>query len=123
MRASSLDLRERVLAALDIGTSRATVAATFRVSERTIARWLARRQTGQPLAGGTGPGRPPRIPDDALPTLRAQLQAAPDATFAAYLQTWNAQQPAVSQSALVWAIQWLGWTRKKRRSTLANKTR
>lgn len=122
MRAYSLDLRERVLVALDGGTPRTTVASTFRVSERTIARWLARRTAGHALAGGTGPGRRPGIPNDALPALRAQLQAAPDATLAAHLQRWNAQHPVVSQSALVRAITRAGWTRKKRRSRLANKT-
>ena len=122
MRAYSLDLRERVLLALDSGTSRATVATTFRVSERTIRRWLARREAGQPLVGRTGPGRPAGITDAALPALRTQLQAAPDATLAGHLQTWNTTHAPVSQSALVRAIRRLGWTRKKRRSTLANKT-
>jgi transposase len=122
MRAYSVDLRERVLDAIDAGTSQAHVAATFRVSERTISRWLARRQMGQPLAGGTGPGRPHTIADTALPTLCAQLEAHPDATLAEHLAQWNTAHPPVSQSALVRAIRRTGWTRKKRRSTPASKT-
>jgi transposase len=121
MRAYSLDLRQRVLAALDSGTPRAAVARTFRVSERTIARWLTRRQSGAPIAGGAGPGRAHGIPDAALPSLRAQLATHPDDTLAEHLVTWNAQHPAVSQSALVRAIQRAGWTRKKRHSTLGSR--
>jgi len=122
MRAYSLDLRERVLAAVDAGTSRAQAAQTFRLSERTISRWVARRNAGSPLAGGTGPGRRHSIADAALPVLRIQLEACPDATLAEHLQQWNAAHPPVSQSALVRAIRRVGWTRKKRRSMPVSKT-
>jgi transposase len=121
MRAYSLDLRERVLAAVDGDTPRTTVACTFRVSERTIARWVARRRTGLPIAGGTGPGRTHGIPDADLPALRRQLEARPDATLADHLLEWNAAHPAVSQSALARAIKRARWTRKKRRSMRGNK--
>jgi transposase len=122
MRAYSLDLRERVLAVVDAGTPRATVATTFRLSERTIARWVARQRTGLPIVGQTGPGRRHGIPDSALPALRHQLEARPDATLAEHLATWNAQHPAVSQSALVRAIKRTNWTRKKRPSMPGSKT-
>jgi transposase len=123
MRAYSLDLRERVLAAVDRGTPYATVARTLRISERTIARWVARRQTGLPLVGGTGPGRRQGIPDAALPFLRQHLEAQPDATLSDHLAQCNTSHAPVSQSALARAIRRTGWTRKKRRSTPASKTR
>lgn len=122
MRAYSIDLRERVLAAIDAGTSQTQVATTFRISERTISRWLARRSAGQPLAGGTGPGRPHGISAAALPALCAQLEAQPDATIADHLAQWNAAHTPVSQSALVRAIRRTDWTRKKRRSMPVSKT-
>lgn len=122
MRAYSLDLRERVLAAVDGGTPRTTVAITFRVSERSIARWVVRRRTGLSIAGGTGPGRTHGIPDAALPALCRQLEARSDATLADHLIEWNATHAAVSQSALVRAIKRANWTRKKRLSTPVNKT-
>jgi transposase len=43
MRAYSIDLRERVVAAVDGGMSHAEVATTFQVSEPTIRRWLRRQ--------------------------------------------------------------------------------
>ncbi len=122
MRAYSCDLRERVLAAMDAGTRRADVAATFRISERTMTRWLARRRTGVPLAGSTGPGRTHGIAEAALPALRAQLEAHADATLAEHLTIWNAHHRPVSQSALVRAIKRANWTRNKRRFMPVSKT-
>jgi transposase len=113
MRAYSVELRKRVLAAVDAGISHTQAAATFRISERTISRWLSRRVDGPPLAGGTGPGRPPSIAARDLPALRAQLEAHPDATVAEHVALWKTQHPPVSQSALVRAIQRTNWTRKK----------
>jgi transposase len=53
MRAYSLDLRERVLAALDQGMPRAVAVITFAISLATIKRWLARRRAGQSLGALT----------------------------------------------------------------------
>jgi hypothetical protein len=123
MRASSLDVRERVLATIDAGTQRAQVAATFRVSERTISRWLTRRQAGGPIAGGTGPGRRHGLPDALLPAVRAHLAPHPDATIADHLRPWNAQHPAVSHAAFAHAVVRAGWTRQKRPSPHVSITR
>jgi transposase len=47
MRAYSMDLRERVLAAVDRGTPRKEIVPTLSVSEPTIRRYLRlRRETG-----------------------------------------------------------------------------
>ena len=58
MRAYSMDLRERVLAALDRGTPRKEIARTLGVSEPTIRRYLRlRRETGS-----VAPKPPPKRP-------------------------------------------------------------
>ena len=44
MRAYSMDLRERVVAAVDRGMTQEQAAATFGVSVNTVARYLARRR-------------------------------------------------------------------------------
>ena len=57
-RAYSLDLRERVVAAVDRGEDPAEVAQQFQITERTIWNWLAlRKQTGElkPRVGDVGP--------------------------------------------------------------------
>jgi transposase len=125
MRAYSLDLRERVLAALDRGMSRAVAVSTFAVSLASIKRWLARRRAGQSLAPRHPPGRTHTIPASELPALRARLEAAPDASLAAHMQWWNDAHPdrPVSHATIDRAIARLDWTRKKRPSALASATK
>lgn len=122
MRAYSLDLRERVLAALDGGMSRSEVSTTFKVSLSTIKRWLSRRRSGQPLAAPPPSGRKPIFSDTDLSVLRSRLQEAADASIAAHTQWWNDTSPErpVSPKTIERAIARLGWTRKKRPSVPAN---
>jgi transposase len=122
MRAYSLDLRERVLTAVDTGMPRAELLATFRISRGTLQRWLKRRRDGLPIAGRTGPGRPAAIRGPALAHLQAQLAAQPDATLEEHTATWNASQPPVSRATMARSLTRLKQTRKKRRSTPASKT-
>ena len=116
MRAYSVDLRQRVVAAVDAGTPRAEVARTFQVSLATIKRYLKQWREAGHLAPRTSPGRPPDIPAQQLPALEAQLAAHPDATLAQHCQHWQAAwgQP-LSRSAMRRAIKRLDWTRKKSR--------
>ena len=58
-RAYSLDLRERVVAAVASGQSCRAVAATFRVSVASVVKWSQRyRATGSPAARPMGGNRP-----------------------------------------------------------------
>src|SRR5215211_9136883 len=125
MRAYSLDLRERVLAALDRGMPRAAAVTTFTVSLATIKRWLARRRAGQSLAPRSSPGRAHIIPAAELPALRARLEVAPDASLAAHMHWWNQAHPKrpVSHATIDRAIARLDWTRKKRLSPPASATK
>jgi transposase len=122
MRAYSLDLRQRVLAALDRGMSRAEAVTTFAVSLSTIKRWVARHRAGLSLAPGRSPGRSLALGDAELQSLQTRLEAAPDATLDRHLEWWNAQHPerTVSRATLDRAITRLGWSRKKRRSVPVN---
>jgi transposase len=57
MKAYTIDLREKVLAALDRGMARHAVAETFDLDPSTIKRWLRlRRETGA-VAPRPIPGR------------------------------------------------------------------
>ena len=122
MRAYSLDLRERAVAALDAGTSRDEVCRLFKISHSTLKRWLGRRRTGLPLAAERPSGRTHTLTDIDLAELRERLKAAADATIAAHTQWWNDTHPThiVSPKTIERAITRLGWTRKKRVSAPAN---
>ncbi len=116
MRAYSIDLRERVVQAVEAGTSKAVVARTFQVSLATVKRYVAlSEQTGN-LTPKTSPGRTRRIRREADSALVAQLKAAPEATLQEHCETWQQSQGvSLSVSTMHRAIARVGWTRKKGR--------
>lgn len=113
-RAYSLDLRERALRALDAGLAAGEIERTFGITTRTLRRWRQRRASGQSLAPGQSPGRPPVIPPHQHAALRAQVAAHPDATLAEHCQRWQtAQQVSVSVAAMARTLTKVGITLKK----------
>src|SRR3712207_9478479 len=68
MRAYSMDLRERVVAAVDRGMTQEQAAALFGVSVNTVARYLARRRD-------TGSLAPTTYRHGAVPEKKRRLQA------------------------------------------------
>jgi transposase len=102
-RPYSLDLRERVVAAMIAGMSGREAAKHFRIGESTALRWVRRlRQTGSPEAKPMGGKRP-----FALAAHRewiiARLTAKPDLTLRALLAELRARGAKVSSFA-VWSI-------------------
>jgi len=123
--AFSLDLRKRVLAAVDGGLSRTEAAKRYQVGRATITEWVKlRRETGS-LVARQPPGRPRTIALADHEALRAQLSAQADASLALHAANWRAAHPSqpLSTATMSRAIRRLDWTRKKRRSTPASKTR
>ena len=83
MRSYSIDLRERVAAAVDDGEgAQRDIAATFRVSLSFVSRLLRRRREGGTLAPKPHGGSPPPAlgPDDRQ-RLDELIRAQPDATL------------------------------------------
>jgi transposase len=114
MRAYSIDLRQRVLHAIDHGTPRAEAAALFQVSLSTIKRYLKQRQVSGNLARKPVPGRPSRYGAALDVELPAQLTAHDDATLEQHCQLWEQTHgQRVSPATMSRAIARLGWTRKK----------
>jgi transposase len=113
MKGYSVDLRQRILAAVERGMPRREIVQTFGVSLGTIKRLLAKQRRGASLMPRTPPGRPATIAPDQYTALRAQLAAHPDATFAQHADLWNAAHgTTLSQLTVGRAIRRLGWTRK-----------
>jgi transposase len=116
MKAYSVDLRQRVLDAVDAGMPRPEAARLFQVSVATIKRYLKRRRETGSLTPGQSPGRTPEIGPDAYAALAAQVSAHPDATLAQHAATWRAEQgAAVSLWAVDRALGRAKITRKKSR--------
>src|SRR3954453_14215731 len=133
MRAYSMDLRERIVAAVDVGATQPEAAARFGVGLRTVERYLARRRSTGSLAvdrqpGGDraaapararqpgGPPRPlgrtgqrprpePKVRQQLQAWLPARLDAAADATLAEHVAAFiTAGGQPVSRSAMSRAI-------------------
>jgi transposase len=91
-----MDLRERVVAAVDRGMTQEQVAATFGVSVNTVARYLVRRRT-------TGTLAPTRYRHGPVPEKKRRLQAwlparlavAADATLAEHAAAFVADEGVV----------------------------
>jgi transposase len=78
-----MDLRERVVAAVDAGLTQSQAAAVFGVSLRTVERYLARRRaTGSLAASEQRHGPEPTVRRRLLAWLPDRLAAAADATLA-----------------------------------------
>jgi len=125
MNPYSEDLRTRILAAVDAGMTKSQAARVFAVSRSTVKLYAQRRRETGSLAPTPRAAPPPSlIGPEQTATLRAQLDAAPDATLAMHCTTWEqAQGVRVSVSTMHRAIARLDWTRKKRRSPRQNATR
>jgi transposase len=116
MSGYSLDLRERVLAAVARGMPRAEVLTTFAMSSGSLKRWRTKQRRSEDLRPGTPPGPQPTITPAAHGDLETQLAAHPDATLAEHATRWHAAHgTTVCQWTVGRAIGGLGWTRKKRR--------
>lgn len=122
MNAYSIDLRLRVLSAVDASTARREVAQTFGVSLSTIERLVrARREQGH-VTPKSRPGLARHIGPAQHADLEALLRAQPDATLEAHALTWEQHGRRVSASTLCRALQRAGWTRKKSRCAPARET-
>ncbi len=124
MKAYSIDLRERIVSAVDAGMPKSVASRTFQVSRATVNNYLAlRRDTGAISPRPTGGDYRSRILPAEYPVLLAQLEAMPDATLAEHCEAWErSQQVRVSIYVMHRAILRADWTRKKRRHGRRSKT-
>ncbi len=121
MKAYSIDLRERVLAACDAGdATREQVAARFAVSVPWIRKLLRRRrETGSIEPKPRGGGRAPAFDAEAAARLREAVRADDDATLE---ELARAAGVSCCVSAVHRALARLGVTRKKSRGGRPSRT-
>jgi transposase len=86
-----MDLRERVVAAVDAGMTQPQAATRFGVSLRTVERYLARRRaTGSLAATEQRHGPQPKVRQQLQAWLPARLVSAADATLAEHAASFVA---------------------------------
>src|SRR5512142_947474 len=116
MKAYSVDLRAKVLQAVDQGHPREQIIKLLGVSRATIKRYLKQRRETGTVAPKAIPGRPPKKLGPLQAELVAQLQAHDDLRLEDQCRLWEQSHGVrVSTSTMSRAIQRVGWTRKKRR--------
>ncbi len=113
-RAYSLDLRERVVAAVEAGQSCRSVAKTFVVSVASVVKWSQRhRQSGSAAARPVG-GRRGYAVAEERDWLLARIAQKPDLTLRALLLELKDRGMVVSYYALWHFLQHEGITFKKK---------
>jgi transposase len=117
-----MDLRERMVRAVEAGASRRATAARFGVSPSCVIKLVQRwRRVGtlapEPVRGG----RRAKLADHAE-RVEALLAAAPDSTLAELQARLAAEGIAVSPSAISRFLKACGLTRKKRPRTPPSRT-
>lgn len=118
----SLDLRERIVKAVDEGQSSEEVAERYEIGERTVRRYVQRRKERGNLEADVSPGRPREI--DQETALLKQSEKYPDATLEKHCERWEKHKKVkVSPATLCRSLQRLGQTRKKRPSVPLNVTK
>ncbi len=118
MNAYSLDLRLKVLDAIDGGIPRKEVVRTFGISMPTLERYLRRRRQTGDLAPKPSPGRTPSICStvEERRMLWEQLEENYDVTLERHCELWEIKWGVkVSISTMSRAVRKLGWTFKKSR--------
>src|SRR5260370_11852243 len=116
MRAYSLDLRERIVRAVDTGQSQREAARRFRVGVSSVKRYLQQRQQRGSLQRRLIPGGQRRIGREQEAVVWARLEAAPEATLAEHCVWWEqTQSQRVSVATMARAIGPLGGTAKNAR--------
>lgn len=114
MKAYSLDLRERVVRAVDQGYKRTDIGKLFGVSSTIKQYLMQRRETGH-MRRKPMPGCPAKKGAPLQAGLVAQLEVHPDATLDMHCQLWEQTSGArISTSTMSRAIRRVGWTGKKK---------
>lgn len=120
MRGYSLDLRERIVAAVGTGQSKTAVSERFGVSLSTVKRYLKRRAQGE-LAPSRHPGRPQRLDGKGCKVLQRQVEAHHDWTLERHAaELMKETDIAIKKSSVGNYLKRLGITHKKRASLPAN---
>ena len=121
MKALSLDLRQRIVAALEAGQKRKEIAARFDVSEASVYRLQRQWRRQGDLTPRKHPGRQPAFSSEDLAQLQDLLTQQSDPTGASLADAWQASSGRrVGLSTLHRALHRLKLSYKKSAASPAN---
>ena len=114
MSGYSVDLRRRIVSAVESGVSKAQAARTFSVSLSSVKRYVEKAHRGESLTPKKRPGAAPKLDEKAMKLLEQDLEERPFATLKErcdYVEVMTGL--SVSRSTVCRAIARIGPTRKK----------
>ncbi len=114
MSGYSVDLRRRIVSAVEGGMSKAQAARTFSVSLSSVKRYVEKAHRGESLAPKKRPGSALKLDDRAMKLLEEDLKERPFVTLQERCDYVEAMTGlCVSRSTMCRAIARIGPTRKK----------
>ena len=114
MRALSLDLRQRIVAAAEEGMTQTQIAQRFAVTQPTVSRILKQWHAEHDLSEKPKSGRPPRIAAEQLPELEALVASRTDWTLSELADAWQERfDTRIGLSTLWRTLQKRRFTHKK----------
>ena len=123
MKAYSVDLREKIVAAVGRGMSKAQAARTFGVGATSVKRYVKLAEEGKPLTPGKAPGKKGKLSGNAMNLLEEDLHSRPTVTYEKRADLlWELLAVKVSKSTICRMVRRLGYTRKKDRWVLRKET-
>ena len=114
MSGYSVDLRRRIVSAVEGGMSKARAARTFSVSLSSVKRYVDKAKRGESLASKKRPGSAPKLDQKAMRLLEEDLRERPFASLqerCEYVELMTGL--SVSRSTMCRTIARIGPTRKK----------
>jgi transposase len=114
MSGYSVDLRRRIVSAVEHGMAKAQAARAFSVSLSSVKRYIQKAKRGESLAPKKRPGSTPKLDEKARKLLEDDLRERPYLTLQERCEYIGLMTGlSVSRSTVCRAIARLGTTRKK----------
>ena len=123
MKAYSVDLREKIVAAVGHGLSKAQAARTFGVGATSVKRYVTLAEQGKSLSPGKAPGKKSKLDESAMKLLEEDLRSRPAVTYKKGADLlYELLGVRVSKATICRMVGRLGYTRKKDRWVLQKET-
>ena len=123
MKAYSVDLRQRIVAAVRSGMSKAQAARTFGVGPTSVKPYVSLAERGQTLEPGKAPGKKSKLSGSGMQLLEADLHECPAASYGSRAELLHELLGIrVSRATICRTIRRMGYTRKKDQWVLLNAT-
>jgi len=117
-----MDLRERIVEAVESGISKVEVARRFKVNRSTVYEYLSKQKQGD-LSARPLPGRSRKLTAEQVSALEAQADKHPSLTLLEHAELFEAEHGvSLAFSTVNLYFKRLGITHKKRAFTPANET-